>query len=292
MSASAATAPTPSAPPSVAEEQDQLILLAETLGDVRERLQKIEAEFTAQAAPIDAAGRVLEAALAGIKTLQSHILAQDIAQLAQKLDASRGELSAKVDTEQQTRATLLAEVRRDFDAKLGALSAQLGAERTRLASLRRDDRLDLAECHGRLQALDSALAGVHESVAAVRTQLAVAPTAFNPRGDWSDRDTYARLDVVTLTGSSWVSLTDNNKEKPKRGSTAWMLLAARGGGGGGGANAFTSTELVAAGGLVRVSVPAAVDSSGSPNQVAWDDDYFYAYRTTAARWGRVVLMEW
>jgi len=217
----------------IAAVQDHLILLAETIGELRERLEKIETDFTAQAAPLDAAGKVLDAALNGSKTLQSHILAQDIAQLAAKLDGVKAELSASVMTEAEGRARALAVLNAALEGKLATIAQRLDAERVRLSAQRTDDRLDLAECHGRLQALDSQFGTTLEALKEIRVRLAAPPTAFNPRGDWIDGGTFNRLDIASLIGSSYISLEDGNRDRPSRNSKKWMLLAARGGSGGG-----------------------------------------------------------
>jgi hypothetical protein len=60
------------------------------------------------------------------------------------------------------------------------------------------------------------------------------PKGLNPRGKWQASERYQRLDLVAYNGDSYVSNTDDNKEKPSRTTSAWTLSAARGTGGGGG----------------------------------------------------------
>lgn len=60
------------------------------------------------------------------------------------------------------------------------------------------------------------------------------PKGLNPRGKWQASERYQRLDLVAYNGDSYVSNTDDNKEKPSRNTSAWTLSAARGTGGGGG----------------------------------------------------------
>ena len=60
------------------------------------------------------------------------------------------------------------------------------------------------------------------------------PKGLNPRGKWQASERYQRLDLVAYNGDSYVSNTDDNKEKPSRTTSAWTLSAARGTGSGGG----------------------------------------------------------
>lgn len=60
---------------------DEILALAETLGDVKARAEKIEAQFSTQSAALEAATTALSAVMAGITSMQSQVLAQEIAAL-------------------------------------------------------------------------------------------------------------------------------------------------------------------------------------------------------------------
>ena len=82
---------------------DELILLAETLGEVKTRTEKLEGEFSTHAKPLEAATNALSAALSGIKALQFHVL-----------DNNLGALSARVE-----------EMRKAVDEQVGVIALEL-----------------------------------------------------------------------------------------------------------------------------------------------------------------------
>lgn len=59
----------------------------------------------------------------------------------------------------------------------------------------------------------------------VRTTL--GKVGFSPRGEWSGEKAYERLDIVSFIGSSFVSLSDDNKA-PLTDATKWMTIARKG----------------------------------------------------------------
>lgn len=59
----------------------------------------------------------------------------------------------------------------------------------------------------------------------VRTTL--GKVGFSPRGEWSGEKAYERLDIVSFIGSSFVSLSDDNKA-PLTDATKWMTVARKG----------------------------------------------------------------
>jgi hypothetical protein len=54
---------------------------------------------------------------------------------------------------------------------------------------------------------------------------------FNPRGKYETGEKYARFDLVSSNGSSFIALVDNPTEPPTKRSKQWMLIASRGGSG-------------------------------------------------------------
>ena len=82
---------------------DEMLLLAETLGEVKTKTEKLEAEFSTQARPLEAATNALSAALSGIKALQFHVL-----------DNNLGALSARVE-----------EMRKAVDEQVGVIALEL-----------------------------------------------------------------------------------------------------------------------------------------------------------------------
>jgi hypothetical protein len=55
------------------------------------------------------------------------------------------------------------------------------------------------------------------------------PVTLEPEGEWTGGATYAKLDVVSYQGSSYVSRVDSNSgNQPDTSPTEWMLLASQG----------------------------------------------------------------
>lgn len=71
---------------------DEILALAETLGDVKARAEKIEAEFTTQAKALEAATTALSATMAGINAMQAHVLAQELAALRAEVEQLKSKL--------------------------------------------------------------------------------------------------------------------------------------------------------------------------------------------------------
>ena len=220
-------------------DQD-LLLVAERLGHALDRLDKIENDFATQALPIqgaaaasNAAVTALDAALSGIKALNQHVLQNDLGALSSRVD----EASKQVESELLRLDFALAETAGKIEAKIEATRAELAA-----ATATRHELSAAREAQ--VESVETARKEFSASLASLRSEFAetvkkfATPTTLNPRGEWIDGTVYARLDVVTVAGSSYVSLNENNRDKPgARGSTTWQLLARRGGAGGGGAGA-------------------------------------------------------
>lgn len=216
--------------------QEEIILIAEKLGELSERFGKIEAEFTAQTAPIDAskgamdgAVAALQAALAGIKALDSHVLSNDLGKVSKRVD----EIAAQADTALKALdARLAAHAQALATAKdeTAQALASRDAQRMELAQKREADAAQFA------QSLDAVRADFSKHLASLAEQVSkfATPSSFNPRGVWKSSETYRRLDVVSLNGNSYVSQVDGNTEKPAKDARNWMLLASRGAAAGGG----------------------------------------------------------
>jgi len=209
-----------------------LLLVAERLGGALDRLEKIESDFATQALPIQGAAAAqasaltaLEAALAGVKALNQHVLGNDLGALSSRVD----EASKQVEAEILRIDHALGETADKIEAKIEATRAELAA-----ATATRHELSAAREAQA--QSVETARKEFSASLASLRSEFAetvkkfATPAAFNPRGEWIDGTIYARLDVVSVSGSSFVSLVDNNREKPgTRSSTNWQTLARKGG---------------------------------------------------------------
>ena len=69
------------------------------------------------------------------------------------------------------------------------------------------------------------------------------PASLNPRGKWQAGETYNKLDLVSINGSSFIA-NETTSEKPSSASEQWTLSASRGNGGAGG-GVTSLTDLVA-----------------------------------------------
>jgi hypothetical protein len=217
---------------------DELILLAETLGEVKTRTEKLEGEFSTHAKPLEAATNALSAALSGIKALQFHVL-----------DNNLGALSARVE-----------EMRKAVDEQVGVIALELKkADETNAAKAGQDAealRSEIAALQAQLGTLGAQFSAQLERVEfsakeeAKKLQLIPGPAgaagaSLNPRGTFVDGETYNRLDVVSWLGSSYIAAVDGVTEKPSKNSNQWQVLASRGSGGSGGAGDFGSLAGVA-----------------------------------------------
>ena len=217
---------------------DELFLLAETLGEVKTRTEKLEGEFSTHAKPLEAATNALSAALSGIKALQFHVL-----------DNNLGALSARVE-----------EMRKAVDEQVGVIALELKkADETNAAKAGADAealRFEILALESQLESLVTQFGQQLERVEfaakeeAKKLQLIPGPAgaagaSLNPRGTFIDGETYNRLDVVSWLGSSYIATVDGVTEKPSKNSNQWQTLASRGGGGAGGVGDFGSLAGVA-----------------------------------------------
>jgi hypothetical protein len=221
-----------SATPSVFNEE--VLLMAEKIGELSDRFAKIESEFTAQTAPLDgakaaqeAALTALSAALKGIEQLNFHVLQNNLGAVSTRIE--------KVDANWQAKARELGVTIKRIDDALVEVASQLRSELAagnksrvefgrNVATETGAVKTMLGEIGGRLASLQSDFA---QRIEAARKEFAT-PTTLNPRGDWSPRETYERLDVVTLNGTSYIAQRQT-QEKPSARAKDWQVLARRSG---------------------------------------------------------------
>lgn len=240
-----------------AAAQDEILLIAEKVGQLSDNVARMQAEFAAQTAPLDAskgaidgAMAALGAALAGIKALNHHVLENNLGavskrvdEIAQQADAALKALEAKQAEHAQALAAAQDETTKAF--------ASRDAQRIELAAKREQDAQAFAQSVESVrQEFSQHLASLAEQVTKFST-----PSSFNPRGVWESSGKYARLDVVSLNGNSYVSQVDGNAEKPAKGAKNWMLLAQRG---------------AAAGGGGMTPEPASLQPLTAGAAIAWD----------------------
>jgi hypothetical protein len=229
--------------------QEEILLLAEKLGEVNDRLAKVEGEFTAQVAPLDAAKAgqdaafvALNAALAGIKALNFHVLDNNLGAVSKRVDIVVEQSGVAVKA-LEDRLAELSQKAEQMRTALEQKIAQGETQRTELAQKRADDAKAFEAKVGEVrQAIEWAQKTLAAELAKARTEFAT-PASFNPRGPWSAAETYARLDVVTLNGTSYVSQVGDNREKPSKAAKGWTVLAARGAATGNGASSFEPTTM-------------------------------------------------
>jgi hypothetical protein len=222
----------------MAPEYDELLILAQTLGEVKTKTDKLEAEFSTQAKPFEAATSALYSAISGIKALQFHVLDNNLGKLSTRVEEMRQAINEQVgvialelkkaDAENATKAgqdsdSLRAAIA-DVQANLGTLANQFVAQLQRVEGEAKEEAKKLQLIPGPAGA---------------------AGASLNPRGTFIDGETYNRLDVVTWLGSSYIAAVDGVKEKPSKNSNQWQVLASRGSGGAGGAGDFGSLAGVA-----------------------------------------------
>jgi hypothetical protein len=68
---------------------EELLLIAETLGEVKSKTDKLEAEFQTQTRPLEAATNAVSAAISGIKALQFHVLDNNLGALSARVEEMR-----------------------------------------------------------------------------------------------------------------------------------------------------------------------------------------------------------
>jgi hypothetical protein len=217
---------------------DELLLLAETLGEVKSRTEKLETEFSTQAKPLEAATNALSAALSGIKALQFHVLDNNLGALSARVE----EMRKAVDEQVGVIALELKKADETNAAKAGAeadaLRAEIVALQSQLGSL-------VTQFGQQLERVEFAAKEEAKKLQLIPGPAGAAGASLNPRGTFIDGETYNRLDVVSWLGSSYIATVDGVTEKPSKNSNQWQTLASRGSGGGGGVGDFGSLAGVA-----------------------------------------------
>jgi hypothetical protein len=217
---------------------DELILLAETLGEVKTRTEKLEGEFSTHAKPLEAATNALSAALSGIKALQFHVLDNNLGALSARVE----EMRKAVDEQVSVIALELKKADETNAAKAGAdaeaLRSEIVALQSQLGSL-------VTQFGQQLERVEFAAKEEAKKLQLIPGPAGAAGASLNPRGTFIDGETYNRLDVVSWLGSSYIATVDGVTEKPSKNSNQWQTLASRGGGGAGGVGDFGSLAGVA-----------------------------------------------
>ena len=219
-------------------EYDELLVLAETLGEVKSKTEKLEAEFSTQARPLEAATNALSAALSGIKALQFHVLDNNLGALSARVEEMRkavdeqvGVIALELKKADETNAEKAGQDAEALRSEIAALQAQLGTLGAQFSA-----QLERVEFSAKEEA---------KKLQLIPGPAGAAGASLNPRGTFIDGETYNRLDVVSWLGSSYIAAVDGVKEKPSKNSNQWQVLASRGSGGAGGVGDFGSLAGVA-----------------------------------------------
>lgn len=157
--------------------------------------------------------------------LQAYLLTaskSEHAILGNSLKQKIAELSVTLEDTTARKYSVLMDERAENDRLLSKAEARIAEAAIRLPSAVKEIVLDELSRFPRAGEIDQ-----------LRKEFA-EPKSLNPRGKWQASERYQRLDLVAYNGDSYVSNTDDNKEKPSRTTSAWTLSAARGTGGGGG----------------------------------------------------------
>ena len=217
---------------------DELFLLAETLGEVKTRTEKLEGEFSTHAKPLEAATNALSAALSGIKALQFHVLDNNLGALSARVEEMRkavdeqvGVIALELKKADETNAAKAGAEAETLRSEIVALQSQLGSLVTQFGQ--------------QLERVEFAAKEEAKKLQLIPGPVGAAGASLNPRGTFIDGEVYNRLDVVSWLGSSYIATVDGVKEKPSKNSNQWQTLASRGGGGAGGAGDFGSLAGVA-----------------------------------------------
>lgn len=216
---------------------DEILVLAETLGDIKARFERVESEFETQSKPLEAALAALSAAMTGIKTLQHHVLDNSLSALSLKVEEQRKAIDEQI--------TVIVGELKGADAqnseKIALQTAELKQQFSEISA--NVNQLAL-QFEGQLKRVELEAQDKLTKFAAVPGPQGPAGASINPRGNWIDGVTYNRLDVVSLLGTSYISAVENNTSKPARNGDKWTVLA-RAGTGGGGAGNFASLAGIA-----------------------------------------------
>jgi hypothetical protein len=217
---------------------DELILLAETLGEVKTRTEKLEGEFSTHAKPLEAATNALSAALSGIKALQFHVLDNNLGALSARVEEMRKAVDEQV-------GVIALELKKADETNAAKAGADAEALRSEIVALQSQLGSLVTQFGQQLERVEFAAKEEAQKLQLIPGPAGAAGASLNPRGTFIDGETYNRLDVVSWLGSSYIATVDGVKEKPSKNSNQWQTLASRGGGGAGGVGDFGSLAGVA-----------------------------------------------
>jgi hypothetical protein len=217
---------------------DELILLAETLGEVKTRTEKLEGEFSTHAKPLEAATNALSAALSGIKALQFHVLDNNLGALSARVEEMRKAVDEQV-------GVIALELKKADETNAAKAGADAEALRSEIVALQSQLGSLVTQFGQQLERVEFAAKEEAKKLQLIPGPAGAAGASLNPRSTFIDGETYNRLDVVSWLGSSYIATVDGVKEKPSKNSNQWQTLASRGGGGAGGVGDFGSLAGVA-----------------------------------------------
>jgi hypothetical protein len=217
---------------------DELILLAETLGEVKTRTEKLEGEFSTHAKPLEAATNALSAALSGIKALQFHVLDNNLGALSARVEEMRKAVDEQV-------GVIALELKKADETNAAKAGAEAEALRSEIVALQSQLGSLVTQFGQQLERVEFAAKEEARKLQLIPGPAGAAGASLNPRGTFIDGEVYNRLDVVSWLGSSYIATVDGVTEKPSKNSNQWQTLASRGGGGAGGVGDFGSLAGVA-----------------------------------------------
>jgi hypothetical protein len=217
---------------------DELILLAETLGEVKTRTEKLEGEFSTHAKPLEAATNALSAALSGIKALQFHVLDNNLGALSARVEEMRKAVDEQV-------GVIALELKKADETNAAKAGADAEALRSEIVALQSQLGSLVTQFGQQLERVEFAAKEEAKKLQLIPGPAGAAGASLNPRGTFIDGEVYNRLDVVSWLGSSYIAAVDGVTEKPSKNSNQWQTLASRGGGGAGGVGDFGSLAGVA-----------------------------------------------
>jgi hypothetical protein len=217
---------------------DELILLAETLGEVKTRTEKLEGEFSTHAKPLEAATNALSAALSGIKALQFHVLDNNLGALSARVEEMRKAVDEQV-------GVIALELKKADETNAAKAGADAEALRSEIVALQSQLGSLVTQFGQQLERVEFAAKEEAKKLQLMPGPAGAAGASLNPRGTFIDGEVYNRLDVVSWLGSSYIATVDGVTEKPSKNSNQWQTLASRGGGGAGGVGDFGSLAGVA-----------------------------------------------
>jgi hypothetical protein len=217
---------------------DELLLLAETLGEVKTRTEKLEGEFSTHAKPLEAATNALSAALSGIKALQFHVLDNNLGALSARVEEMRKAVDEQV-------GVIALELKKADETNAAKAGADAEALRSEIVALQSQLGSLVTQFGQQLERVEFAAKEEAKKLQLIPGPAGAAGASLNPRGTFIDGEVYNRLDVVSWLGSSYIATVDGVTEKPSKNSNQWQTLASRGGGGAGGVGDFGSLAGVA-----------------------------------------------